>query len=74
MAPRANCPMVGIGASAGGIDALRRFFPKVDPANGLAFIVVLHLAPNHQSLLAGPGRLGGLADDKSSGDPNLRDL
>lgn len=51
-APRPNCPVVGIGASAGGIDALRRLFPEVDPASGLAFIVVLHLAPNHQSLLA----------------------
>src|SRR5262245_8080533 len=48
----ANCPIVGIGASAGGIDALRRFFPKVGPGSGLAFIVVLHLDPSHKSLLA----------------------
>lgn len=47
-----NCPVVGIGASAGGIDALKRLFPKVDPSCSLAFIVVLHLDPDHKSLLA----------------------
>jgi two-component system CheB/CheR fusion protein len=48
----ASCPIVGIGASAGGIDALSRLFPKVDPDCGLAFIVVLHLDPAHKSMLA----------------------
>jgi two-component system, chemotaxis family, CheB/CheR fusion protein len=44
-------PIVGIGASAGGIDALSRLFPNVDRNCGLAFIVVLHLDPAHKSLL-----------------------
>jgi two-component system CheB/CheR fusion protein len=50
--PGTSCPIVGIGASAGGIDALRRLLPKVDPSCRLAFIVVLHLDPDHKSLLA----------------------
>jgi two-component system, chemotaxis family, CheB/CheR fusion protein len=51
-AGEANCPIVGIGASAGGIDALRRLFPNVDRSSGLAFIVVPHLDPDHKSMLA----------------------
>src|SRR5215469_15041587 len=39
--------VVGIGASAGGIEALREFFDAV-PANlGLAYVVIVHLAPGH---------------------------
>ena len=49
---RAKCPIVGIGASAGGIDALQRFFPAVEPDCGIAFVVVQHLDPNHRSILA----------------------
>ena len=44
--------IVGIGASAGGIEALRGFFQHVPPRNGIAFVVVLHLAPDHTSMLA----------------------
>lgn len=50
--PGTNCSVVGIGASAGGIDALRRLFPNVDPSCSFAFIVVLHLDPGHKSFLA----------------------
>jgi two-component system CheB/CheR fusion protein len=46
------CPIVGIGASAGGIDALQKFFPAVPSDSGLAFVVVLHLDPEHKSTLA----------------------
>lgn len=46
-----GCPVVGIGASAGGIDALKTFFPAVDPAFGIAFVVVQHLDPDHKSVL-----------------------
>jgi len=46
------CPIVGIGASAGGIDALRRLFPNVAPDSGMAFVVVQHLDPDHGSVLA----------------------
>jgi two-component system CheB/CheR fusion protein len=48
----ALCPVIGIGASAGGIDALRRLFPHVEPNCGMAFVVVLHLDPEHASALA----------------------
>ena len=44
-------PVIGIGASAGGIDALRRLFPHVKPDCGMTFIVVQHLDPGHASVL-----------------------
>ncbi|MGD0109026.1 MAG: chemotaxis protein CheB, partial [Rhodopila sp.] len=44
--------VVGIGASAGGIEAFHRFFEKMPPDSGLAFVVTLHLAPGHKSMLA----------------------
>src|SRR5882724_2390930 len=49
---RAPAPIVGIGASAGGIDALQKFFPAVSPEHGLTFVVVQHLDPEHNSTLA----------------------
>jgi two-component system CheB/CheR fusion protein len=50
---RANLPfsVVGIGASAGGLQALEDFFEKVAPDSGLAYVVVQHLSPDHTSLL-----------------------
>ena len=44
--------MVGIGASAGGIAALRQFFAKVPAKSGAAYAVVLHLSPDYESRLA----------------------
>jgi two-component system, chemotaxis family, CheB/CheR fusion protein len=44
--------IVGIGASAGGIEALREFFDVLPDDLGLAYVVVVHLAPNHESELA----------------------
>src|SRR5215471_9910494 len=44
--------VVGIGASAGGIEALREVFDAVPPDLGLAYVVVVHLAPHHESELA----------------------
>jgi len=44
--------IVGIGASAGGIKALKEFFARVDPASGAAYAVILHLSPDHESHLA----------------------
>ena len=44
--------IVGIGASAGGIEALKTLFGSMPPSTGMAFVVVLHLAPDHDSLLA----------------------
>src|SRR5690349_14828132 len=45
-------PVVGIGASAGGIDALLSFVPAVPKNPGLAFVVVQHLDSNHASHLS----------------------
>ncbi|RPH41629.1 MAG: chemotaxis protein CheR, partial [Desulfobulbaceae bacterium] len=51
--PSSPFPIVGIGASAGGLAAFEAFFSGM-PANsdpGMAFILVQHLAPDHKSLL-----------------------
>ena len=45
-------PIVGLGASAGGIKALIEFFDAMPASSGLAFVVVLHLDPTKQSQLA----------------------
>ncbi len=43
--------VVGIGASAGGLEAFRSFFSAMPADTGLAFVVVLHLPANRRSLL-----------------------
>ncbi|NIR50906.1 hypothetical protein GWO43_20050 [candidate division KSB1 bacterium] len=43
--------VVGIGASAGGLGALEKFFRNVSEDSGMAFIVVTHMEPHHVSLL-----------------------
>ena len=43
------CPIVGIGASAGGIEALIRLFEALPPNPGMAFLVVMHLDPTRES-------------------------
>src|SRR5215213_2635962 len=47
-----NFLIVGIGASAGGIQALRAFFEQVPADSGIAYVVILHLSPDHDSLLS----------------------
>nr|WP_245535836.1 chemotaxis protein CheB [Thiorhodococcus drewsii] len=46
-------PVVGIGASAGGLAAFESFFSAipVDTETGMAFVLVQHLAPDHKSIL-----------------------
>jgi two-component system CheB/CheR fusion protein len=44
-------PIVGIGASAGGLEALEQFFANVPHNSGLAYVVVQHLDPVKESLL-----------------------
>src|SRR4051794_5746077 len=44
--------VVGLGASAGGIAALLRFLEATPADNGMAFVVVLHLSPQHESTVA----------------------
>ncbi|MFT0867903.1 CheR family methyltransferase [Pseudomonas sp. CAM1A] len=43
-------PVVGIGASAGGLAALKVFFEQMPAKNGMAFVIVLHLSPDHESV------------------------
>ena len=45
-------PIVGVGASAGGIEALKAFFSATDADSGVAYIVIQHLSPEHESLMA----------------------
>jgi two-component system CheB/CheR fusion protein len=68
-------PIVGIGASAGGLEALEAFFEHMPPDNGMAFVVVTHLPLHHVSLL--PELLGRCttmrvveAADKMAIEPN----
>ena len=49
---RLDFPVVGLGASAGGLQALLRFFEQMPPGNGMAFVVILHLSPDHESNVA----------------------
>lgn len=44
-------PIVGIGASAGGVEALEGFFRGVPDKPGMAFVVVTHLNPDRESVL-----------------------
>lgn len=44
-------PVVGIGASAGGLEALTSFLENVPPASGLAYIVIQHLDPTYKGML-----------------------
>ncbi len=49
---RAAPLVIGIGASAGGLDAFRTFFSHMPAHTGMAFVLVQHLAPDHPSILA----------------------
>ena len=44
--------VVAIGASAGGLRALKGFFEALAPTRGVAFVVVQHLDPSHATLLS----------------------
>ena len=43
--------IAAIGASAGGLDPLKKFFSNVKPDSGIAYVVVSHLDPHHATLL-----------------------
>ena len=51
MTPAVDFPVVGIGASAGGIDAFHSFFKNMPAECGMAFVVILHLPATHKSML-----------------------
>src|SRR5680860_161038 len=44
--------IVGMGASAGGLEALKQFFSSMPNEPGMAFVLVQHLDPHHKSLMA----------------------
>lgn len=48
----ADVQVVGIGASAGGVHTLEQFFECMPADSRLAFVVILHLSPEHESNLA----------------------
>ena len=50
---RAPGCVVGIGASAGGLEALQQLLTFLPGNTGMSFIIIQHLAPNHKSMLAG---------------------
>lgn len=50
-APRTGFPIVALGASAGGLEALQQFFSSVPADSGLAFVVITHQHPGRVSLL-----------------------
>ncbi len=43
--------VVGLGASAGGIKSFKEFFSHVPPQSGMAYVVILHMSPSHESKL-----------------------
>ncbi|MES2346121.1 MAG: chemotaxis protein CheB, partial [Pseudomonadota bacterium] len=45
-------PVVGIGASAGGLDPISEFLGSLPPTSGYAYVVVQHLDPTRKGLLA----------------------
>jgi two-component system, chemotaxis family, CheB/CheR fusion protein len=48
----AACPLVvGVGASAGGLEALEQFLKGVPPVSGLAYVVLQHQSPTYQGIL-----------------------
>jgi len=48
----ADFPIVGIGASAGGLEALEQFLRNVPETSGIAFIIIQHLDPTHKAMMA----------------------
>jgi two-component system, chemotaxis family, CheB/CheR fusion protein len=48
---RSGFSVVALGASAGGLDAFQKFFDALPPNSGMAFILIQHLDPTHQSMM-----------------------
>ena len=45
-------PVVGIGASAGGLEAFKKLLHAIPESTGIAYVLVQHLDPSHESILA----------------------
>ncbi len=50
--PRLGFAVVGIGGSAGGLEAFTEFFKAMPPDSGMAFVVIQHLPPDRESMIA----------------------
>ena len=50
--PEKSFPIVSIGASAGGLEALEVFLANVPEKSGMAFVIVQHLDPTHKGMMA----------------------
>jgi len=48
---RALFPIVGVGASAGGLEAFTQFLKTLAPWTGMAYVLIQHLDPSHESAL-----------------------
>src|SRR5260370_15476980 len=44
-----TCPIVGMGASAGGLEAFQKFLGHIPPDTGMAYVIVPHLDARHPS-------------------------
>src|SRR6187399_2471425 len=49
--PSRAARVVGIGASAGGLESLEQLFAQLRVDTGMAFVVVQHLSPDHRSMM-----------------------
>ena len=49
--PKSSFPIVAIGASAGGLEAYKEFFHALPSDTGMAFVLIQHLDPSHESML-----------------------
>ena len=44
-------PIIGLGASAGGLEALKSLFSNVSEKSGMAYVVVIHMTPKQPSMM-----------------------
>jgi two-component system CheB/CheR fusion protein len=49
--PAKDFPIIGMGASAGGLEAFEKFFMNMPPDSGAAFVLISHLSPDQKSLM-----------------------
>src|SRR5437762_3582288 len=52
-ARRTIFPVVGVGASAGGLEAFRKLLIALPADSGMAFVLIQHLDPTHESMMVG---------------------
>ena len=50
--PKTTFPIVAIGASAGGLEALEQFIARVSPNSGMAYVIVQHLDPTRKGMMS----------------------